>query len=60
MSDVANCPCCGATAKVICDEYGQIIRYHTLQDQDLIRKITQLKQAIAKQARSPDTATAKD
>lgn len=48
MSDVAKCPCCSASAKVIRDETGQATSYRALQDEDLIKKITQLKKALHK------------
>lgn len=48
MSDVAHCPCCGAAAKVTRDEYGIPVTFKAVQDQELLRKVQQLKRALSK------------
>lgn len=48
MSDVAHCPCCGAVAKVTRDEHGAPVTFKAIQDEELLRKVQQLKKALAK------------
>ncbi len=46
MSKVATCPTCGSKAKI--SEINGEILYHSLQEDDLIKKIAQLKKAMLK------------
>jgi hypothetical protein len=48
MSDVAKCPCCGAVAKVTRDEHGMPATFRAIQDEELPRKVLQLKKALSK------------
>jgi len=48
MSDVAHCPCCGAAAKVTRDEHGIPVTFKAVQDQELLRKVRQLKRALSR------------
>ncbi|MDE3743425.1 hypothetical protein [Maribacter polysaccharolyticus] len=46
MSNVATCPTCGSTSKI--KETNEEITYETIQDDELIIKIDQLKKALRK------------
>ena len=58
MSDVAHCPCCGAAAKVTRDEHGMPVTFKAIQDEELLRKVQQLKKALSKfiDTKNPDAA----
>ena len=58
MSDVAHCPCCGAAAKVTSDEHGMPVTFKAIQDEELLRKVQQLKRALSKfiDTKNPDAA----
>ncbi|WP_108650823.1 hypothetical protein [Dongshaea marina] len=49
MSDVRTCPLCQAKAKVKVDKQSGDLLYTGLQDQDLLKKIGQLKKMLAKE-----------
>ena len=44
MSNVATCPTCGSKAKI--KATGESVTYETLQDDQLIEKVEQLKKAM--------------
>jgi|TARA_R110002124_G_scaffold94691_1_gene238816 hypothetical protein len=46
MSNVVNCPTCGSKAKIT--NTGQNTTYQTLQDDELVKKVGQLKKAMQK------------
>jgi hypothetical protein len=44
MSQVANCPTCGGKSKI--KETKGVISYEALQDENIIKKVSQLKKAM--------------
>ncbi|WP_299110106.1 hypothetical protein [uncultured Winogradskyella sp.] len=46
MSQVSNCPTCGGKSKI--KELNSVISYQSLQDEELIKKVGQLKKAMQK------------
>lgn len=48
MSDVEKCPCCGASAKVKRDKQGAPVTFHAIQDEELLRKVDQLKKKLSR------------
>ncbi len=44
MSQVSNCPTCGGKSKI--KETNGSISYQSLQDEELIKKVSQLKKAM--------------
>ena len=47
MSNVACCPCCGAAAKVARNEHGMPVTFKAIQEEELLRKVQQLKKALS-------------
>ena len=49
MSDIQNCPTCGAKCKTAVDRESGVVRYKAVQDEDAFKKIELLKKQIMKQ-----------
>ena len=47
MSNVACCLCRGAVAKVARNEHGMPVTFKAIQEEELLRKVQQLKKALS-------------